>query len=443
MATAETVNSAPLAADESRVARQLTSSLRFNFRWTFVGNAIYAASQWGALVVLAKLGSPELVGQYAFGLAVAAPIIMFANLQLRWVLTTDVKGRHSFGEYLGFRLATTAMALAIMVGLSIALRYQWQTALIVVLVGVSQAIEAISDIYYAQLQLYDRMDRIAISMMVRGPLSLAAMGITVKATGSLGWGVVALALARVAVLIGYDLRGRTHRPKEGPAYPLVPEWRGRAQISLLSTSFPLGVVAALVTLNSNIPRYFLQGAHGARALGIFSALAFLQSCGNLVVQALGQSVFVRFAAYYADGRLKQFYGLLLRLCALAFALGIGGLFFAAIAGRELLTILYRPEYGQDSAALVWVMAAAAVSYFGQILGCAVTAARYFVAQIPLFATVTASAAAASWLLIPRYGLQGAAMALGVAALVQVSGSTLILAHATRRAPQAATAGGAS
>ena len=63
-------------------------SLRKNFTWTFAGNAIYAASQWGQLVVLAKLGTPETVGQIALALAICAPVIMFANLQLRSVQAT-------------------------------------------------------------------------------------------------------------------------------------------------------------------------------------------------------------------------------------------------------------------------------------------------------------------------------------------------------------------
>ncbi len=44
-------------------------SLRANFSWTFVGNVVYAGSQWGMLVVLAKLGTPEMVGQFSLGLA--------------------------------------------------------------------------------------------------------------------------------------------------------------------------------------------------------------------------------------------------------------------------------------------------------------------------------------------------------------------------------------
>ena len=57
----------------------------------------------------------------------------------------------------------------------------------------------------------------------------------------------------------------------------------------------------LVNLNVNVPRYFIQWKLGTRELGIYSALAFLMSAGNLFVGALAQAVFVRLARFYARG----------------------------------------------------------------------------------------------------------------------------------------------
>ena len=61
----------PETGERSSAARPRTSqraavpgaSLRWNFSWTFVGNIIYSGCQWGMLVVLAKVGNPEMVGQ--------------------------------------------------------------------------------------------------------------------------------------------------------------------------------------------------------------------------------------------------------------------------------------------------------------------------------------------------------------------------------------------
>jgi hypothetical protein len=64
-----------------------------------------------------------------------------------------------------------------------------------------------------------------------------------------------------------------------------------------------------------------------------------------------------------------------------------------------------------------------------------TSARYFVHQIPLFATVVLTITGASYLLVPRLGLTGAVLSNLVGAVVQVLGSILVLAFALRRKPQ--------
>ena len=60
-----------------------------------------------------------------------------------------------------------------------------------------------------------------------------------------------------------------------------------AQSELFRTSITLGVIAMLVSLLPNIPRYFLVGSMGERALGMFTATAFLVSTGNLFMTAHG------------------------------------------------------------------------------------------------------------------------------------------------------------
>jgi O-antigen/teichoic acid export membrane protein len=115
-------------------------TLRRNFSWTLVGNVVYAACQWGMLVVLAKLGSREIVGQFTLGLAVTAPVLMLANLQLRAVQVTDARHEYCFGDYLGLRLITTGLALLVIVLITVVAGYRWETSLIILVVGLAKAV---------------------------------------------------------------------------------------------------------------------------------------------------------------------------------------------------------------------------------------------------------------------------------------------------------------
>ena len=427
-------------------------SLRANFSWTFVGNVIYSACQWGIIVVLAKLGSPIVVGEYALGVAIATPVIALSQLQLRPVIASDVHEKNRFGDYLSFRLLATLLASLVVLTIPLVAHSGPSETPLVFLVGLALAVESISDLYFARLQFIDRMDRIAKSQIVRAPLSLAALGLGVHFTGSLALSVAGMVIVRLAVLLAYDMRPRTHVlvPLSGHSLHdreqvdqmkrlLKPRWDVRAMARIFWLASPLGVVALLVNLNSNVPRYFIQWSLGARELGIYSALGFMMSAGNLFAAALAQAVFVRLARLHAEGRNSEFVLLLLKMAGIGTVLGAGGVLFAWMAGPELLRILYRPEYAYQWHILVWFMVVAWMSYLSQFLGTAMTSARYFVHQIPLFATVVLTITGASYLLVPRLGLTGAVLSNLVGAVVQVLGSILVLAFALRRKPQLAAA----
>jgi len=417
-------------------------SLRANFSWTFAGNVVYAGCQWGMLVVLAKLGSPEMVGQFALGLAITAPVVMFTNLQLRGIQATDARQEYLFGDYLGLRLITTMLALLTIAGIVSVSGHRLEAVLVILTVGLAKAIESVSDAFYGLLQQHERMDRIAKSMMIKGPLSLVALSVGVYITGSVFWGVVGLIVAWALILVGYDVHSGALMLKRGLQQDgtllsegdqeavLCPRWELSTLARLAWLALPLGLVMMLISLNANIPRYFIERYLGEHELGIFAALAYLQMAGNTVVGALGQSASPRLAKYYAVGDGPAFCTLLLKLAGIGVLLGGVGVLVALVAGRELLILLYRPEYAEHEL-LVWLMVATGISYVASFLGYGMTAARYFRVQMPLFAIVTATTILVGLWLIPADGLRGAAIALMITAVVQAGGSLAVIVHALR------------
>jgi O-antigen/teichoic acid export membrane protein len=420
------------------------ASLRWNFSWTFVGNIIYSGCQWAMLVVLAKLGNPEMVGQYGLALAVATPILALSSLQLRAVLTTDVTERVPFGEYLGFRLTTTVLSLMVIAAAPFVMHYRSDSMMVIWVIGIAQAIEMLSDLYWARMQFNDHMDRIAKSMIARGVLGLAGLGAGVYITHSVLWGAVGLMVARALVLVGYDIRKRTqlapqraalketHEALQSDYATLRPRWTAPTQLDLLRTAITLGVIAMLVSLLPNTPRYFIAHSLGERALGIFTATAFLVSTGNLIIVAMGTAAFVRLAKHYGAGEKSRFNSLLLKLLGIGAVLGVGGIVFAALFGHLLLTLLYRPEYAEHTDLLVAMMVSGAIGYVGTLLGSAVTAARFFKAQIPVLAIAVGAAALSSWMFVHSRGLLGAAYASIITSAVLCLGQAVVLFFALKR-----------
>lgn len=411
-------------------------SLRANFSWTFIGNAVRAGSWFLMTIVLAKLGSPEHVGQFALGLATTAPVFMFATLRLRDVQATDTRQEYLFEDYFALRLLTTALALLVVAGIVAFLDFPRETGLVILAAGISKASEAISDAFYGLFMQQERLDRIAKSMMLKGPLALAGLSLAFYLTGSVFWGVMAVAAVRILILLSFDLRNviASLNPSAKPFSRLVPRvyprprWDSTTLVRLTRLTLPLGFMTMLISFNANIPRYFIEGNLGSYQLGIFAAVAAFQKAAPTVVQALGRSASPRLAKYYAGNRPAAFRRLGLKLLGIGAMLGGGGVLVALIAGRQILTLFYRPEYALPGL-FALLMLAAGIDYLATMVLFVITSARYFSVQLPLQLLTTGSVALACFWLIPWLGLMGAALALIVGSTVRAGGGLLAAWHA--------------
>jgi len=405
-------------------------SLRANFAWTLAGNVFNAASQWALLSLIAKLGSARMLGEYALGLAIAMPVAMLAHLNLRAVLATDVERRHPFGDYLAVRAGASAAGVLATAAVVAASGCGGRPAAVTLIIGMALAAEAVSDLYHGLMQRRERMDLIARSMVIRGMAAVAGLGATLWITRSLVWAVAAFALSRAAVLAVYDCpRGSRGEKLERSG--------ASSQLEILRAALPLGAVLMLVSLTTNLPRYAIERFLGTTELGAFAAVASALTVGNTLVNALGQTATPRLARLFSARELARFRGLAAKLAALAFSLGIAGAIAAALAGKFVLAIVYRPEYSAYSGLLVGIMGAGMMLYTAVALGYVITSARSFAPQLPLLAAVAGSCGAAAWLLVPRFGLAGAAAAIATAAAVQVTGQLIILSRIIWRAERQA------
>jgi O-antigen/teichoic acid export membrane protein len=412
-------------------------SLTSDFSWTLVGNAVYAGGQFATLMLLAKLLRPELVGQYALGLAVVYPVMMFTNLQLRAVMSSGSHQNIHFGNYLSLRLLTTLLALALVFAVTQILGYDRELTTVVLMVGLAYGVETLSDVYYARLQLHDRMAEISKSMMARALLSVLGLAVVTFLTRSLLWGVAAIFLARLIVFFGFDVRARTHGLSGQPGRlsqnaSLALRFDSKALAELAWVSLPLGIVVLLGCLNSSVPTFFIKHALGERDVGIFAAIGFIVSVGNMAVVSLGQSAFTRLARACAARNVRAFSLLLGKLLCFGAAIGASGMFVSKLAGREILTLVFRPEYAERADLLTWMMAAGGVLFMAQFLGFGLTAANFYHSQVVLNIVANVSLLAACYWLVERQGLLGAILAMLIAAIVQLAGSIIVLVIGMRR-----------
>ena len=405
-------------------------SLRLNFSWTVVGNAVYTGTQWGVLVLIARLGNPAAVGQFSLGLAITAPIMLFAGLQLRAVQATDACLQFEFRDYAGLRILLTAIAALVIFGIGGAL-YRGETALAVGAFALSKGVESLSDIVYGLWQQRERMDLIAKSLMLRGVLALAAAAVCFVLWHVVWVAVCGMAVAWAAVFAVFDVR-QGLAVARGRGATLMPRFSAVRMKQLALLSLPLGIVTMLISLSSNIPRYMISHFGSVRELGIFSALGYILIAGTMTVSALGQSATPRLALYASQGKTREFRGLSHRLLLIGMLLGLCGVFAVLTFGRQIVTLIYGREYAQSYGLFLWLMVAAAAGYMAAFAGYSLTAARHFCVQMPLFTFLTALTLALCYVMVKAGGPVGAAKALAISGFVQLAATMAILRYMEAR-----------
>lgn len=380
------------------------ASLRANVAWAIVGNTGYAACQWAILVVIARLGSDEGLGRFAFALALTGPVMMLANLNLRAVQATDARRQFPFGTYLGLRLLTIGLALAVIVALALGLGYRGGALAVILALALAKGFESVSDVVFGLLQQAEHLRRIALSMIAKGVLSVLAVGGLLYATGSVLTATGGLALAWGVVLVLWDL------PAAARLASLRPVVERRALAALAWLALPLGCVMGLNSFTTNVPRYAIEGHLGTVALGQFAAIAYLLVAGTQPILALGAAVSPRLAHHFAHDR-AAYRALVRRTVLVSAAVGVLAVEVAAAGGPWLLTRLYGPAYAVHARLLVWMATAAAVAFVASALGVSVTAGRRFRAQLGIAVCALGGCLALVHVLVPRYGLVGAAWAV--------------------------------
>lgn len=414
--------------------------LRSNVLWSVLGNVVYAGCQWATLLIVAKLCVMETLGQFVLAMASTGPLLTFSMLALRAVLVTDANREHRFSDYVWLRTGTSVAAV-LAIGCMALLFPSADQGRLLVAVGLAGSVDALSDILHGRLQQMERMDWVALVLMLKGSSVLTATSLVLLGGGTIAaavlWGVV----TRIAILVLLEaprvIRCSRDEAREDPGRcRCVPDRRERTTLrrlaSLAILTLPLGAVTMLVSLNINVPRYFVGHCVGARALAAFGAMTHVMFVGTTVVAAIGQASSPRLARYFAMGDFQGFRELLARLLGLGGVIGAAGVLMSVANGSALLGWVYTREYVAYADSFVWVMLAAAVSYCAALLGFAMTSVRCFKLQVPLHVSVIATATITSWLLIPRLGLQGAAISLLCTSAVQAIGSGVAVTWSLRK-----------
>jgi len=153
------------------------------------------------------------------------------------------------------------------------------------------------------------------------------------------------------------------------------------------------------------------------------------TAATIIANSLGQSALARLSRLFAERRMNEFLRLVFKLVAFGAGLGSVAMVVVVKFGNQLLSFLYTPEYTKQGNLFALLALAAGLNCVGCFLTYTLTAARQFRVQLPISVMCMLTTFLASSLLVPRYHLVGAALALLCSASLLIASTGVMLKRA--------------
>jgi len=372
-------------------------------------------------IAVARHAGSALLGQYVELVALALVAQTLAGAGLPPLVTREVAARGGHAGALlpvAYRLGLASGALAtLLFALYVVLvvpAVQWPAAAWLALSIVPSAWIGAQEGVLMGVQRHPRLAAVACA---EGAVKLSAAGVALVA----GWGLVGLCggltLGRVVAL---GLGHRLVRSTRAEAAPRAGDAEGGGSFAVLARE--LVPFAATVTLAM---LYFRQDVIVVGALrsehetGLYGVAATLYAMTLLLPGAAMAAIYPRLAAAFVRSP-AGFRSATLRTTAVLVGAGAAvGLALVSVA-EPLVRLLYGPAFEGAVPALRLLAALLPLHGASAALGQAMQAARLQRAMLAMTAVTVAVNLVALLLLVPRYGIEGAAFALLASTLLAIA-----------------------
>lgn len=383
-------------------------------KWLVGGNFVFAFSQWVILIFFARMTNQENLGQYALALAIVTPIFAVGNLQLRplYILDVNSEQKYTYTHFYYLRLICSFIALACCLVLGLFFNV---SILVLLLVGLLKFFESYSDIIYAYYNAHDQTQLISKSLFLKGTLSVLAVAVGLYLFDF----YTALILFLIVYLVVWLFIDNLYIQKTQEIKKMS------LDLEIMKSAIPMGISLGIVTLQSNIPRLFLDQYASIEAVGIFTVLSYFIIVGSIFINSICQYLSPRLTHAWNHNR-AYFKKLLSMALLIAGGLGLIAIFLSYFMGEFVLKLVYGAEYIAYADAFVLTMVAGFILYLATVLGYTLTAIGFIKQQVYLFSIVLIFSVLVSYLCIPEYGIIGGIYTLMVSYLVQCVLSLLVV-----------------
>lgn len=309
-------------------------SLKANMLWNSAGSLVYFGFQWLLTVAVVRIsGDYEAAGVLALAMAVYNIINPIAVYRMYTYQISDINRENSLGEYLAFRMLTTAVATILGVVYAF-FTCPMNAVLPIALFMIYKMCTQHIDVLHATMQVNSRMDYIGKSNAMQGALSFTVFCLVFWLTRSLEITFVAMIFSVALIGVLYDLpRVKCFEPIE-----LGISWDKARHLIL----YCLPIVVATIACSAvpSIPRQYLAMTQGESILGIYASVAAPAVIIQMGASYIYNPLISTFAQYHIKRDKASFTSLFVKTIAGIVVLGVVAGALLAFLGEWVLVLLF-------------------------------------------------------------------------------------------------------
>ena len=400
-----------LSSNKWKESERIYMNFIRNISWIFIANLIVSLTKWLIVVVIARVLTPEDVGAYSLAFAIGAPVTLFANMKLRSLFITEEK--YDISDYLYSRSIVSVFAFIVL--LLIALFIYPQYFYIIILVGLMKIFDLQSDMYYAIPHKEEDMNYIGKLMIIKHLLTFIAFFVTLLITKDL---VISLIIQLIFQILFLYLIEKKNIEDKYNVNSNTFIFKNIKKIIMMG--LPLGFVQLLYSFNTSYPRYLLEFFESAEILGYFSAIAYILTIGNLMMNAVSQNFLPYLARKLEKKEYKSFKkNVFINLTIFSLGLGTILILFSYIFGEMFLSFIYGVEYAEYADILILMSFALTINFVSWNFDTALLALRYISVQPKISVVILVINLMVGYILISNYGIYGATSTIIITNSIQL------------------------
>lgn len=339
--------------------------------------------------------------------------------QIRTYQATDVEENFKFSQYVIFRIITVGiMMIASVVYIGVK-RYDAYKGMIVLILCLFRAVDAIADVYEGWFQQKERLDLAGKACTYRVLFALVGFGISLIITRNMLIACIILVISYIVCFVLYDIRYCRVVPelKENRINGKNVRWI----IKLALEGFPLFFNAFLMMSISNAPKMALDTAiaNNQIQVGIQTVfnILFMPASFLTLAYIVFRPLLTKMAIYWNNNKIQKFLKIVFLIVGCLLGTAVVLLVGCAILGIPVLSILYAIDLKDYKMELLIIVAGGCFCTFSYVFDNALVVIRrqymlvlsYIISWIYIKLTVT--------MYVDKYGMLGAAIAYATCMLV--------------------------